>query len=569
MKFKSLLISGLCLIGFAMTSCDDQEEAKYTPAAPEESPEAYFSPLSETSAEINDETTQIVIPVYRATKEGASTVQVICTVNDATPFTIPTTVTFADQADEADFVIGVDVMKLMSGVDYDFKLTIGDGVDTPYCLKTLSYLVTYSTWEDVVGPNGETMGTWIDDLISGLYNLTPTANPSWPVQIQQSPSVKGLYRVVNPYKNFQLNGMYDRNYDTDHYLYFNASNPNGVFMCTKTGAVLEADGSYPIFTSGINIGGDGWFEIVGYYNYGASIGKESAAQAYLGKLTNGVMTFPKQGLVVAETEWNGGAAAGAFYVGNKNEKWRLIFPGCVDETPEEPEWDAIGKAEFYDPFVTAAYGITGQHWSVDVERNIENPTLFRMVNPYKSGVMIVDGAPFGEEGLIDLGSDYDGDMYVEFDCDDPTCVFIPMQDCGYIDAEDGMFTILNAAYYYAVAEQYTNAQIISGGYADTYDTSTFTVNIGAGHAWYNLGESSDEETANAIYSTSAAGKIVMTDEAAATAKLSIASAYSYATKFRNLLAASGLNVEKHYQLGHVKKMAKSSKKFKMVKSLRK
>ncbi len=501
------------MLGLGFTSCDDQDDAKYTPTTPEESPEAYFSPAAATSVELQETDTQFTVSVYRATKEGALTVPVTCTASAPGLFTIPESVDFADGSDVADLVVTFNTSNLQGGIDYTFDFVLGEGVDTPYALEKLSYTAVYFPWVDLVGPNGETQGVWVDDMICKWYSLP--SGLSWPVAIQSSPAIEGLYRVVNPYEYLAANvGGVSYDSSTPHYFYFNAKDPNAVFICDKTGNPLNADGSIVIFTSGMTLGSDGFWQLSGKYNlalYGDEPNPEAAAKA-AGTLVNGVLKFPASSIMIGESEYNGGLEALQGAWANESGAFRVIFPGCKDEEEPEPaEWESRGTADFTDPWYYPLYQVAEpQTWEVAVEENAANPGVFRLVNPYK-------------EGVCPDGPNYDGDKYMVIDCADANCVLIEPQYLGIDRDEDGEHRYFgNSGGIFTSLAGVTNSWVIEKGWNDLYDAAANKVTIAPANVGIMYCENEAEMEAGKIYSPleeyAVEGVIVFKGEAAAAAK---------------------------------------------------
>lgn len=439
------------------TGCTENQP-DYEPAPACESPEIYFDPASTTSFSVGETDTEYTVTVYRSETDKAMTYPItVAGGTDVSKFTVPASVSFAAGQKTAAFTVNYVATDLDPMSPYEMTYTVGDGVNTPYAWQRVTYTVTYFPWEDVVGPNGEEYGTYIEDCLTVWFTFSPNANPEWPIKIQSSPAIKGLYRVVNCYEQFPIAGYYTAT--TDNYLYFNASDPTQVFLCDQTGSPVN--GSDPvIFNTGLNMG-YGNVYLTGNYNFEAADGNIDPELA--GTLTNGVLKFPEKALLVAMANYQNGG----FYYGNNNGKFRILFPGAEEEADPDDVWESIGTAQYTDVLIYPLYGEPATTWSVEVEQWKKDPNQYRMVNPYKAGVC--------PDGL-----NYDGDMYVVLDATNPQCVIWDYQEI-WEDTEDpdinGVIEAVNLAANF-VAGGESLADIIAAGYGDTFANQTFTFKPG-------------------------------------------------------------------------------------------
>lgn len=481
MKLKSLLYTGLCSVALFATSCTDSEP-KYEPAPDCETPEVYFSPASTTSFSVGENDTEYTVTVYRDETDAAATFPItVAGGTDESMFTVPASVSFAAGEKTADFTVTYVATALDPMKPYEMTYSVGDGVNTPYAYQKATYTVTYFPWEDVVGPNGEEYGTYVEDCLTTFFSFTPNANPSWQIKIQSSPAIKGLYRIVNCYENFPVSGVaYDDS--ATNYLYFNASDPTQVFLCDQTGSPI--DGNDPVlFRTGLDLG-YGTVYLTGNYNLEAA--KGNIATEYAGTLVNGVLKFPEKALLIAMANYQNGN----FYYANTNGKFRILFPGAEEEADPDDVWESIGMGQYTDVLICPFYGGDPETWSVEVEQYKKDPNLYRMVNPYKDGVM-------------PDGWNYDGDKYLVFDATDPQCVLVEYQQI-WEDPEapiNGDVEAVNVAYNLMLGDN-SIADIIAAGYGDTFADNTFT--FGSGHLRMYL-----PNTSNASWQ----GKLLMASEA--------------------------------------------------------
>jgi len=82
--------------------------------------------------------------------------------------------------------------------------------------------VLYAPWKSI----GECKYT--DGLISSLYNVDPL---TYLVEVEESMTQPGLYRVVNPYgADYPYNEPGDYDPDNNYYLTINATDPTKVYL---------------------------------------------------------------------------------------------------------------------------------------------------------------------------------------------------------------------------------------------------------------------------------------------------------------------------------------------------
>lgn len=550
MKFKSLIFSALCLSAVAFTSCDGEKEAAYVPAQPVEVPEVYFN-LGDDSTLINlgDTDTDVKFTLYRKNATGTLTTSLSYTAvtykanaenpnkvaADKTLFNVPSSVTFADGKNDVEITMTLDPTLLDANNIYEVTFTVGDGEVTPYFSQVLAYKLKYNPFENVIGPNGETKAVLLDFLMTTWFNV-PT-DTEFEVQLQKSPAIEGLYRLVNPYG---MDYPYNEDGDVDgkvHYLYFNAANPKAVFMCNASGDALENDGTFPIYATGMSWNWTDYGEVLvtGLYNLRMAQNNEAEANKNVGTLEEGILTFaPKTWLARMDIYTTPGnwsyAATNGFY---------LRWPGVEEPEPEpgpEPdeEWVGIGECEYTDVYIYPMFGVTDVSWGVEVEKNTKTPGVFRMVNPYKDGVM-------------PDGTDYSGNLYIEIDCTDPDLVMIPLQNTGCILDEDGAMQICNKGWFYVVNQGQSADAVIANGFNDTYLTSTYNIVLNGLNAfvrWPDATSASTDPNSLYVHNTDVTGGLVMNSQAAAQAKMSIATARTTPSHFSKLLVKAGFNVDK-------------------------
>lgn len=519
MKFNHILMSGLCLLGLGFVSCDDQDDASYTPAEAQPSVPVYMATDMNTAFKVGETATEISFPVYRSETDATATYPITITSNHAELFNLPTSVEFAAGEGMTEAVISFDATKLSGSETYTFDVTVGDGVNTPYWLEKASLTLNYQPWVDVVGPNGEEYATYTDGFVDSWFTLTPAVLP-YQVKLQMSPAVKGLYRLVNPYgAAFPYNQPGDYDDSTDRYMYFNCANPNACFICDSEGRANNGS-TMAVFNTGMNWG-YGEFIFTGVYNIRAAQGNMSAAAPNAGTLKDGCLTFPEKALLARMDEYT---EPGSWNYANTKGNFRLLWPGAKEPEPEV-EWEAIGTAQYTDVLICPMFGEPATTWEVEVEQNINEPGLFRMVNPYKDGVM-TDGWP------------YEGDKYIEIDATEPNCVYIEMQQIfEYPESPvDGAIMMTNLANNFKLGGS-TPEDIIGEGYNDVYDEANLTFTFGAGHLRMYMPNTSNTDWQSKLitFDAKTPGKLVLSSTASNNAKINAAAAMNYTGVFKRAL----------------------------------
>lgn len=440
MKLNKISLAIMGLAAFAMSSCSE-DDPEYTPAAPIENPaEFYFSNAdADKLLEVGDDETEFVVPVYRADKGAAETVNISVVNPDAAIFTIPSSVTFAEGSDEAQIVVTYNPENLSMNTDYDFVFKV-DGASSDYYLNEAKVTLNYITWT--------TLGnaTYTDGFICTLFN---TPDVDYEVEVQENPGTPGLYRLVNPYgEPCPFLGPDQIDTTEDRYMYFNCTNPAKVFISDKKGNPIQ------VFYSGAQIGNYGEMVMGSVASINLLRGKD--AEGLYGQLKNGNITFPvAKSLVFGMLNYEDGAL---FYA--ENDKFRVVLPGYEPDLPVDT-WESLGNGTWTDGFICPMYGVSpAASYEVEVQENQDNPGVYRMINPY------TDAFPFGEPA--------DKDYYIVIDASNPECVALDQQETGFMDENDGMTVIANLGGFY-LGQGKTPAQIIEAGLNDTMKDGVITI----------------------------------------------------------------------------------------------
>ena len=128
---------------------------------------------------------------------------------------------------------------------------------------------------------------------------------TYEVEIQESTEKSGYFRLINPYKSLFSNGYYDDT--TNHYMYIDATNPEQVYI--------------PEFQTGLNLG-YGNISLISTAGYYLEKGYEEEASMYYGKLNDGVISFPANGMAISMSEYK----EGAWFIINTSGLFQIVLP---------------------------------------------------------------------------------------------------------------------------------------------------------------------------------------------------------------------------------------------------
>lgn len=129
------------------------------------------------------------------------------------------------------------------------------------------------------------------------------------VEVEESMTQPGLYRLVNPYgAAFPYNEPGDYDADNNYYLTINAVDPTKVYIEESPTGMNWGDGEFVFFSiAGLRV----------------AQGNLAAAEGNYGTVKDGVITFPKGSLLAA-------IGSDGWYTCNSNGKFKLVLPGGVD-----------------------------------------------------------------------------------------------------------------------------------------------------------------------------------------------------------------------------------------------
>lgn len=270
------------------TACESND-VDYNPAKPLEGTQVYFPTDAPTTFKVDATSASVAATVSRSDAEGALEVSINAVIDPeyASLFTVAPTALFNDGQTTAAVQISFDRSKLVDGASYAITLSVVDeSLHTPYAPST--QVVTISVPEPYV-----LMGVGLirDDIITTIFSIE---NVEWEVEVYENTNVPGFIYLKNAYTScYPYNAPGD--YQTeDHYWPIRISDPTQVVF-NKT--YMGFDWGY----------GEFFFGCAAY-----------------GTLENGVITWPKNGLLLGmkeytEDQWG--------WYANGSGLFRIVLPG--------------------------------------------------------------------------------------------------------------------------------------------------------------------------------------------------------------------------------------------------
>lgn len=291
---------------FAFTACESEEEHK--PGEPDVDGcyGVYFPSQQVKSSFDPNETLAFDVVVARKEDKGSISVPLDIIGNENGYFNLPSNVDFADGEAETSFT--VDFSKAPVGEKMSLTIQI---TDPQYVSQYSSQNAYFSATLTVEKWNSLGMCKFRDDFVTTFYKVDYT---EWEVEVLENASTPGYYRLVYPYGEADPNnreGEYDKS--QTYYFEIHAEDPDGVYI--------------PVQASGMDYG-EGMFYMGSLAGFNISKGKtlnEEKSSGNTGTLVNGVITFPKEKLLVGMADYNGGT----LYYANNNGNFRICLPGAV------------------------------------------------------------------------------------------------------------------------------------------------------------------------------------------------------------------------------------------------
>ena len=277
-------LAAASLVGF--TSCSDDDATTSL-----KGDQVFFGTDLSSTINLEQNSSSIQIPIQRMNADNAASYPLFSS-DESGLFTLPSSADFAAGETTTNLVITYNYAELTQDKEYLCSLSIGDSENTsPYGLSTYEFtLYAPAPWTSL----GE--GTLTDDVITGAFSTVE--NQVFTVEIQESDNTPGMYRIVDPY----IDNLYKLSADGSGtssnyscYLVIDATDPEAVTIAKQNMGILSTD--------------LGDFQM------------ESTAP---GTLDNGIITFPKGGIELSFTGYQGAFQA------NKNGLFKVVLPGVSD-----------------------------------------------------------------------------------------------------------------------------------------------------------------------------------------------------------------------------------------------
>lgn len=160
------------------------------------------------------------------------------------------------------------------------------------------------------GGEWEKLGTgkFREDMLTTVYLVNPV---EYEVQVEESKTTPGLYRVVSPYKYYPLAPA---TFEGDTYLEIDASIPDKVYLKQYETGINWGNGTVVVNSIAYDmLEKEG--SIDNAYNDG-----------YCGKLEEDIITFPKSSLLIYVED----LTMGLWRYANNSGMFRLVLPGAPD-----------------------------------------------------------------------------------------------------------------------------------------------------------------------------------------------------------------------------------------------
>lgn len=287
---KRLLYAATAVAMLPLASCNDDG---YELAPVPDGQEAYFVESQATEIVLTRTDSAVKIPVKRIQTAEAEVVQIMYE-DESGLFTIPESVSFSAGADMADLTVGYDFSLLERGETYPVQLMI-KGMNSPYGMSQIQIdLICPEPWNKLEGK-----GQYRDDIMTVYNGITGYESE---VNVYEYDGRPGYYYIEDPYQAPNLVPYF--NNATAEDLVNNVRATKFIIDATNPDAVTIGSQAEPQDCGVILNPTDGWLRVFSIEP---------------GKLENGVITFPVEGLVAVIDAGSGKCNASGLF--------RVILPG--------------------------------------------------------------------------------------------------------------------------------------------------------------------------------------------------------------------------------------------------
>ncbi len=285
---KSAFVALIATMGLTMTSCVNEYDYDGANAVGEQ---VYFGADMGKVIETPKSASSFSVMVRRINTHGALTVPVTITQSEGSIYTpAAQEVTFADGADAAPLIFTYNPDDVVYGTYYDITCSLNDAsLGSPYGETSYSFQAGATAWVDMDGK-----ATYIEDFVGIFFGVE---HVTYEVAIQRNTVEDGYYRLVNAYgKAYPYNAEDEYDTSKDYYLTVNATDPDYVYVDESPTGMDWGYGNFSFWSL------PSYFLSKGYSieevkaNYGA----------YFGKMKDGIITMPKESLLISMADYQGG-----------------------------------------------------------------------------------------------------------------------------------------------------------------------------------------------------------------------------------------------------------------------
>ena len=387
-KINNLLLALLSVFALAWTACDD--EVEYTPAGLLDGNGVYFPTSTQTSYEVEGTSGTLTFDVMRTltTEAQEATLNITYGEGAESVFSIPASVNFAAGDTLATLTVQYD--NLVQGTTYTAELSFADG--TPYAYSTINLSVVYPNkieyeWEKV-----SENAIYTDNLFSmyggGNYQITG-------ITVEKAKGYD-MYRFKSPYDNAYMDYMWGEPN------LFPADFEAPYIILDGETYKDEAPGKFYIaitplgfkMTDGVGVSYDPEWN-----TFGSIAGKLSAGGSAIPPTST---DYPLGTFDENKQNFN----LGAMFHNLDGYGYYIVESGfslALDPTLLSPDYDR----DYTWKDVTDATGfftseLMGESWMQAVQVSEEDPTFYRMTNPYSDAEKAHLYFYINEEGNVSL-----------------------------------------------------------------------------------------------------------------------------------------------------------------------
>ena len=387
-KINNLLLALLSVFALAWTACDD--EVEYTPAGLLDGNGVYFPTSTQTSYEVEGTSGTLTFDVMRTltTEAQEATLNITYGEGAESVFSIPASVNFAAGDTLATLTVQYD--NLVQGTTYTAELSFADG--TPYAYSTINLSVVYPNkieyeWEKV-----SENAIYTDNLFSmyggGNYQITG-------ITVEKAKGYD-MYRFKSPYDNAYMDYMWGEpnlfpaDFEAPYIILdgetYKDEAPGKFYIAITPLGFKMTDGVGVSYDSEWNTFGS----IAGNLSAGGSAIPPTSTDYPLGTFDENKQNF-NLGAMFHNLDGYG------YYIVESG------FSLALDPTLLSPDYDR----DYTWKDVTDATGfftseLMGESWMQAVQVSEEDPTFYRMTNPYSDAEKAHLYFYINEEGNVSL-----------------------------------------------------------------------------------------------------------------------------------------------------------------------